>query len=385
MWSLSVIELCFSLKNHLEHQGYARDLLDGIDLWTYRDMPSMGQSKRLTSRIWAKQQSKILPYVEAALESLRSDIKRTSYSCAAHAINEECISRLPSIDYLPIDMYSSFSCWPNKLQSLLDEWALGEAFDAFLQSRKAKSPPPDLPSTIRAVTSELITQCSQRVRDHFTNLVQLQTNLPPLLLPLEILNLAIVVFRTPGQNWMKRGVPYYALRHSGSFYNENGEISVEYLESQWSFDNTGSSIMRQMVILHGMDPSTCTHYELDGVAEYVLCEVCGDMAMHWEAANRHWGRFHQGEDAENSLWRCLDEAEKAIFHPIWTRMQIFGPQDCCALCSAKCPRGLEFMEHILSEHSDILGDNPNTAQYRQPLRRWLYESAIQWPLSAQDP
>ncbi|KAF8319043.1 hypothetical protein DL93DRAFT_267229 [Clavulina sp. PMI_390] len=373
------------LKNHLEDHGYSRKLLDAISIWTYRSMPTMGQSKRLTGRVWAEKQNKILPQVENALESLRGSVKRMAYSCAALAIRENCIRRLPTVDYLPLDNYSAYSPWPTKIQSLLDQWALGDGFDAFLRTRQDESPPPDLPPEIPLLVSELIDQCSQRVRDHFHKLIHLRIDLPPLLSQSETLNLAIVVFKTPGHSWFRRGLPYRALRYTYSpLYDTNGEIGFKNLRVWWLFDDVGSTIIRKMVTLHGLDPGTCTHDDLDNAVDYVVCETCGNMAMHWESALRHWETIHPDEGAESGAWRCLSVTEKANFHPIWTGMQAPDPQDRCTLCDGLYTTGPQFMQHLVSEHSDIVGDNPNPRQYSQRIRRWLYETAIEWAPATQE-
>ncbi|KAF8313239.1 hypothetical protein DL93DRAFT_1183282 [Clavulina sp. PMI_390] len=199
------------LKNHLEAHGYPRELLESIDPWTYRSMPTMRQSKRLTDRIWAKQQNAILPHVEKAVETLREHMKKIARNRAADAVRDECIRRLPTTDHLPCNGWPNYSRLSREILLLLEDWAEDDGFYILLRHRLESSEPPILPSEALTLISEYVTHCTQRVRNHFTNILQRRTDLPPSLSDSEMLDLAVVVFHSVKDGWGRRGLPYRAL------------------------------------------------------------------------------------------------------------------------------------------------------------------------------
>ncbi|KAF8313236.1 hypothetical protein DL93DRAFT_1184849 [Clavulina sp. PMI_390] len=374
------------LKDHLLFHGYSQNIIEAIRDWTYRSMPTMQQSKRLTSRIWAKQQSTILPHVEDAIKALQDEAKWSAYSCAALAMQKECARRLPTIDYLPNgEGYLIDIILPPHIVAMLDGWALGENFYAFLESERNESPKPMMPLEFFPLISAHITRSTQRVRNHFVNLIQSQPQLSWSQSCPDALNLAIVLFKCLEQQSTTYGTPYRVL-HRNSFYDtipySNGDVDIQKLSTMWSFDDTGSALARKIVLLYGLEPSTCTHDELDDAAGYILCEVCEDMAMHWESARHHWEITHHDKAVDGSSWRRLDPTETAIFDPFWTQSQAILQRDRCTLCIRKCcfRPGAVFWEHIVSAHEDIIrGKDPTSPQYRERDRAWLRSNAIRWP------
>ncbi|KAF8313241.1 hypothetical protein DL93DRAFT_1185005 [Clavulina sp. PMI_390] len=321
-------------------------------------MPTMRQSKRLTDRVWTKEQNTILPHVEKAVETLREQLRKIAYNCAADAVRDECIRRLPTADHLTCNGWPNYSRLSREIISLLDKWAEDEGFNALLQNRRDSSHILTLPSGALTLISGYVTHCTQRVRNHFTNILQQRTDLPSSLSESEMLDLAIVVFHSVKDGWGRRGLPYRALhRYYDSVLYVDGEVDTDHLHATLSFDEAGSILIRKIVTLYSLDPNTCTHDELDSHASYVLCEVCGDKAMHWESIHRHWALTHHDRGAEASLWRRLDASESAIFHPLWTKSQNYSALARCVLCihSHSYPIGAQITEHINSTLVHPLG------------------------------
>ncbi|KAF8313276.1 hypothetical protein DL93DRAFT_2167981 [Clavulina sp. PMI_390] len=377
------------LKGHLEGDGYSRGVLDAIPDSTFRKMPTMRLSKRLSSRTWANQRAEILPHIDKAVQVLHDRAKSISASRMTDAVREECRARLPTLDYLPDCNYSVQSRLPKEAKALLDEWATGDDLCGIIQADHNDALKTALPSHIQTLASGFVTNTSQVVQDHFFAVLQSAMELAPSLSAKEALNLAVAVFQDAEISSIKGY--FYPYAHRGYNFIPWGDrkIDTERLQRKWKFDLVGSNLMRGLIELYGMDPSTCTQNDLYSGASYILCLLCGDQGMHWEAARYHWAHVHKDVDAKESSWRRLEDHETASFGPLWTGSQSASgePKYSCLLClgGGYGYTLLSLTNHIANEHEDIKDTDLVSSHYGLRVMQNQSRDSKQWPPSPPPP
>lgn len=91
------------------------------------------------------------------------------------------------------------------------------------------------------------------------------------------LQLAVALFKIPvstREQYYLHGIPFEeTYRHGPRILWEHQPWK---LEESWVFDSTSSDIFEKIIRACGLDPTTCTHDELEEVDPYVVCPTCDE-------------------------------------------------------------------------------------------------------------